>query len=458
MINFLILLFGILFVIGLIFLVRDIYLVGILPLFVLALGISISPPKDIEIEKTISKNTVMVGDIVELKTKIKIKRGIGLVLVKDRLPEDFILVEGKNVTAFFKGLGKLEKEFSYKVRCANIGTYKIEKSKILSNHFLNINGFVDDLGNELKIRVMPYVTIPRRLNPSKIYSKIPLPSIDISKGVSSTDFKEIREYREGEPVKFINWKASAKANKLLANEYEKEGKKTIMIFVDVGSKMFIGNIFENPFKYAMSLLVSLSSYFTKKNYNVGVYFIGIDKLILPSTGKKQFIRIVDEVLAISRHGYGKNYDNDSGIVNPLIDYIVESDDKHNENKKDNKNPVNKDIKPNGFYKSLKSNENIILQNSPLIIYITNLYEKDIDDIREGLTFIYKIYNKRKKMPIIIFDINFYGAFDKNTSKLINLMKRSIHKEFRKYGITTILWNTESEDINNIMRIIIEMIR
>ena len=316
----------------------------------------------------------------------------------------------------------MEKEFTYKVRCANIGTYTIEKSKVLSNHFLNINGFVDDLGSELKIRVMPYITIPRRLNLPKIYSKIPLPSIDISKGVSSTDFKEIREYREGEPMRFINWKASAKANKLLANEYEKEGKKTIMIFVDVSSKMFMGNLFENPFKYAMSLLVSLSSYFTKKNYNVGVYFIGIDKLILPATGKKQFIRIVDEVLTISRDAYNKN------------------------------------IKSDGFYKSLKSNKNIILQNSPLIIYISNLYEEEIDDIRNGLTFIYKIYNKRKKMPIIIFDINSYAIFDKNTSKLINLMKRSIHNEFKKYGITTILWNTESEDINKIMKIVLWMIR
>jgi uncharacterized protein (DUF58 family) len=422
MINLLILLFGILFIIGLTFLVRDVYLVGILPLFILTLGIFINPPKNIEVERTISKNTVIVGDIIEIKTKIKVKKGIGLVLVKDKLPEDFILIEGKNVNAFFKGFGKLEKEFIYKVRCANIGTYTIEKSKVLSNHFLNINGFVDDLGSELKIRVMPYITIPRRLNLPKIYSKIPLPSIDISKGVSSTDFKEIREYREGEPIRFINWKASAKTNKLLANEYEKEGKKTIMIFVDVSSKMFMGNLFENPFKYAMSLLVSLSSYFTKKNYNVGVYFIGIDKLILPATGKKQFIRIVDEVLTISRDAYNKN------------------------------------IKSDGFYKSLKSNKNIILQNSPLIIYISNLYEEEIDDIRNGLTFIYKIYNKRKKMPIIIFDINSYAIFDKNTSKLINLMKRSIHNEFKKYGITTILWNTESEDINKIMKIVLWMIR
>ena len=422
MINLLILLFGILFIIGLTFLVRDVYLVGILPLFILTLGIFINPPKNIEVERTISKNTVIVGDIIEIKTKIKVKKGIGLVLVKDKLPEDFILIEGKNVNAFFKGFGKLEKEFIYKVRCANIGTYTIKKSKVLSNHFLNINGFVDDLGSELKIRVMPYITIPRRLNLPKIYSKIPLPSIDISKGVSSTDFKEIREYREGEPIRFINWKASAKTNKLLANEYEKEGKKTIMIFVDVSSKMFMGNLFENPFKYAMSLLVSLSSYFTKKNYNVGVYFIGIDKLILPATGKKQFIRIVDEVLTISRDAYNKN------------------------------------IKSDGFYKSLKSNKNIILQNSPLIIYISNLYEEEIDDIRNGLTFIYKIYNKRKKMPIIIFDINSYAIFDKNTSKLINLMKRSIHNEFKKYGITTILWNTESEDINKIMKIVLWMIR
>jgi len=422
MINLLILLFGILFIIGLTFLVRDIYLVGILPLFILALGIFINPPKNIEIEKIVSKSTVMVGDILEIKTKIKVKNGIGFVLVNDKLAEEFILVEGKNTNVFFKGFGTLEREFTYKVRCANIGTYTIEKSKVLSNHFLNINGFVDDLGSELKIRVMPYITIPRRLNLPKIYSKIPLPSIDISKGVSSTDFKEIREYREGEPMRFINWKASAKTNKLLANEYEKEGKKTIMIFVDVSSKMFMGNLFENPFKYAMSLLVSLSSYFTKKNYNVGVYFIGIDKLILPATGKKQFIRIVDEVLTISRDAYNKN------------------------------------IKSDGFYKSLKSNKNIILQNSPLIIYISNLYEEEIDDIRNGLTFIYKIYNKRKKMPIIIFDINSYAIFDKNTSKLINLMKRSIHNEFKKYGITTILWNTESEDINKIMKIVLWMIR
>ena len=94
----------------------------------------------------------------------------------------------------------------------------------------------------------------------------PFPVIDVAKiGVATTDFREIRNYVYGDPVKNINWKATARCTSPqawpLTNEYEVEGKKTVWIFQDASRFLEVGTDIENAFEYCLEAANSVDLLF-----------------------------------------------------------------------------------------------------------------------------------------------------------------------------------------------------
>jgi uncharacterized protein (DUF58 family) len=51
------------------------------------------------------------------------------------------------------------------------------------------------------------------------------------------DFHQLREYREGDVQRQIDWKATARAGKLVSREYQDERDQTILLLVDCGRRM-----------------------------------------------------------------------------------------------------------------------------------------------------------------------------------------------------------------------------
>jgi uncharacterized protein (DUF58 family) len=51
------------------------------------------------------------------------------------------------------------------------------------------------------------------------------------------DFHQLREYREGDVPRQIDWKASARSGKLISREYQDERDQTILLLVDCGRRM-----------------------------------------------------------------------------------------------------------------------------------------------------------------------------------------------------------------------------
>ena len=67
------------------------------------------------------------------------------------------------------------------------------------------------LGEPIELLVQPTILNLRRIRGVPGIATSPFPVIDIAKiGVATTDFREIRSYVHGDPVKNINWKATAR--------------------------------------------------------------------------------------------------------------------------------------------------------------------------------------------------------------------------------------------------------
>lgn len=152
-----------------------------------------------------------------------------------------------------------------------------------------------DLSSEVKVRVRKV----KKVKTKRVFAKTPLPDIDVSKiGVPGTDFREIRSYRSGDPIKFINWKASARKGEVLVNEFEVEGKRTVWFVINTSDHEF----FEREYlENALSAAASLCHYFVNRGHKVALTLTGERTTIYPDVGRRQFYRIIKE-LTIAEKG------------------------------------------------------------------------------------------------------------------------------------------------------------
>ncbi len=58
---------------------------------------------------------------------------------------------------------------------------------------------------------------------------------------SGFDFDQIRDYQMGDDVRFIDWKASARSNKMLVKQYKQERGRTLLIALDVSASTRMGH-------------------------------------------------------------------------------------------------------------------------------------------------------------------------------------------------------------------------
>lgn len=187
------------------------------------------PALDVEIKRLLPRDRVLEGEIVEIKLRIKANERIPSMKIDDDLPEEIEVVEGRPsfVASFNRGE---ERFFSYRVKVRR-GIHEFNSVKL---RYRDPFGFFErektiELYSEL-------IGVPRIEDVQTPYStkgtKItvgPLPSPRVGEGV---EFHAIREYQPGDPLRIINWKATARTGRIMANEYESERKVDVILIVD----------------------------------------------------------------------------------------------------------------------------------------------------------------------------------------------------------------------------------
>ena len=82
-------------------------------------------------------------------------------------------------------------------------------------------------------------------------------------------YASIREYTVTDPMKTINWKASARTGDLMVNTFESTHMEKVMIFLDVEDSGILK--YEYLTEYAISVTASLSRNMIARGMEVGLY-------------------------------------------------------------------------------------------------------------------------------------------------------------------------------------------
>jgi uncharacterized protein (DUF58 family) len=101
----------------------------------------------------------------------------------------------------------------------------------------------------------------------------------------SRDFHQLREYREGDPLAQIDWKASSRRMNLISREFQEQRNQTLVFLLDTGRRMRAIDGRLPQFDHCLNALLLLSYIALRQGDQVGVQaFGGADRWLPPVKG------------------------------------------------------------------------------------------------------------------------------------------------------------------------------
>ncbi|MCD9029516.1 DUF58 domain-containing protein [Luteimonas sp. BDR2-5] len=111
-----------------------------------------------------------------------------------------------------------------------------------------------------------------------------------------TDFHQMREYRIGDSLRQIDWKASSRARKLISREYQDEKNQQLVVVLDTGRRMLAQDDALAHFDHALDAALVVSYLALRQGDAVGLFATGGDtRWMAPQRG----MGAIDTLLRVS---------------------------------------------------------------------------------------------------------------------------------------------------------------
>lgn len=100
------------------------------------------------------------------------------------------------------------------------------------------------------------------------------------------DFDQIREYQQGDDVRYIDWKSSARSGKVLVKQYYQEHARTIMLAVDCSTSLAFGSGKDTKYQCLATIasILALVAHENKDSVSLVLFADDIELYIPPRTG------------------------------------------------------------------------------------------------------------------------------------------------------------------------------
>lgn len=236
----------------------------------------------------------------------------------------FVDVENTSVSDFcykrdvFSVLGRQKITRILPVRCTKRGKYVVSDVKLTTHTLLYRKCYSKGIGTEAILYVYPKMT-----DVSEIMTVCEslLGTLECAKRLYEDlfAFRSIRDYTIQDPMKRINWKASARAGSLMVNTFDSVRSQKAMIFLDVEDRGILR--YEDLVEESIALAATLMRRLLRQGAEVGFVYNGNDRqtdrqIFLPENNKGKRITF-ERMLA--------QYDQEDGaeIFEQLIQCLFE---------------------------------------------------------------------------------------------------------------------------------------
>ena len=232
------------------------------------------------------------------------------------------------------------------------------------------------------------------------------------------EFEQIKDYVIGDDLRTINWKATAKKNSLMVNQFQDEKSQAIYSIIDKGRVMKMPFEGLSLLDYAINATLVISSIALKKQDKAGMlsFSKNVDNIVVAQRRNSQMRLILESLYHIKTDYYESDFSR--------------------------------------LYANIKRN---ITQRSLILLY-TNF--ETLDSLNRQLPYL-KAIAKNHLIVVIFFkntELNsivdekaatIQQVYDKVIAEKFAFEKRLIVQELKKYGIYSILTTPENLTIDTI---------
>ena len=215
------------------------------------------------------------------------------------------------------------------------------------------------------------------------------------------DFHQLREYRDGDSLRQVDWKATARTRKIISRDYQEERDQQIIFLVDCGRRMLAHDDQLSHFDHTLNAILLLSHVALRQGDAVGLMtFSGHERWIPPRKSMNSVNSILNSI-----------YDLQPSLVSP--DYTKAATQLMTRQKR-----------------------------RALVILITNLRDEDTDELLPALHIMRKRHlvmlasmqesaiNKMLDKPVLGFD----SALDHAAAEHYLSYRRDAHQKVMSEGI------------------------
>jgi uncharacterized protein (DUF58 family) len=131
------------------------------------------------------------------------------------------------------------------------------------------------------------------------------------------EFEDFRKYTPQDDALKIDWKASARANKLLIRQFREERDIDVFFVVDVSSSMLFGSTEKLKYEYAAELVAALSHFILESGDRISLLLFSdkVVKFVEPGKGEEHFYVLLKHLL--NPKFYGGRYK-----LTPAMEFLM----------------------------------------------------------------------------------------------------------------------------------------
>lgn len=245
--------------------------------------------------RSLSARRIWERQTVTIQTTIEnLGTRVELVHATERLPSGLRVVDGTVEEVRELGSGE-----AIHLRCtveARRGLYLLPTVRVEAEDLLGYTTWCNDLPCSAPLVAIPrFETIPAlAISPRRT-----LPQSGTARsrrGGVGIEFFGTREYRPGDEIRRINWKAAARLDQLVVTEFEEERAADVAVVLDVRDRAYRGQGASDLLDYAARAAASLCQTFLAHGHRVGLLLYGayLD-WVYPGCGRRHGERILREL-------------------------------------------------------------------------------------------------------------------------------------------------------------------
>jgi len=239
--------------------------------------------------------TAFEGELLNVKIEVVNKRGFGIYFFEliDIFPSSPPGEEKKSLF-ILEMAGKDKKTFSYAAECYKRGLWKIGPISVIAQDGLGFFKFRKVYNIFSEILIYPSLF---RIFAFPVLAKGSISWMGVETAKISGDSHEffgVREYQRGDAMSRIHWPSTARHNKLIVRQFERNALQEVSIVIDSKKGRDIGTGKDTTFEYSIKIAGSIAKYLLNEGVFVQVIGYGKNATIIPfGKGESHMYRILE---------------------------------------------------------------------------------------------------------------------------------------------------------------------